>query len=312
MTTASLLRALALLSPLALGACGSSSDDGARSPAQGAPSGGSATDAAGGAGGAGSSNADGSVASDGGAPSRCVVDASGVTCEHQVTTVSGRTVAYASPLGAAPPAGWPAVLYFQGSFVAGDTGFAAVPSAQFGMYQLTLTIKALLDRGYAVVAPDASGGSVWETNVPPYAQSWSGCSDDVLMQGLFSAMDSGGLGHVDSTHLFAMGISSGGFMTSRMAVSYPGRFRALADHSGSYATCSTLCNVPTPLPSDHPPILFLRGEKDTLVPGSSVTPYLDALGAEGHVAKLVTDPDAGHEWLAAGRTAIPDWFDAHR
>ena len=49
-----------------------------------------------------------------------------------------------------------------------------------------------------------------------------------------------------------------------------------------------------------------------LVPASSVEPYLDALVAEGHEAKLVTDPAAGHEWLAAGRTAIPDWFDAHR
>ena len=99
-------------------------------------------------------------------------------------------------------------------------------------------------------------------------------------------------------------------MTSRMAVSYPGRFRALVDHSGSYATCSTLCTVPE-LPTDHPPILFLRGESDMLVPASSVQPYLDALVEAGHEAKLVTDPNAGHQWLDAGPTLVPDWFDAH-
>jgi dienelactone hydrolase len=309
MTTARLLRAIALVSPLALSACGSSSDHAASSPSPGAPGGGSASDAA--AGGPGSSVPDASATTDGGVSSPCVVDASGATCEHTVTTVSGRTVAYASPRGVAPAAGWPTVLYFQGSFVAGDTAFSAAPGAQFGMYELTLTIKALLERGYVVVAPDASGGSVWETNVPPYAQSWSGSSDDVFMQGLFASMAAGGLGRVDPARLYAMGISSGGFMTSRMAVSYAGRFRALADHSGSYATCSTLCTVPTPLPADHPPILFLRGEKDMLVPGSSLTPYLDALVAEGHEAKLITDPAAGHQWLAAGPTAIPAWFDAH-
>jgi dipeptidyl aminopeptidase/acylaminoacyl peptidase len=307
MITARLLRTIALVFPLALAACGSSADH-ASAPSPATPDGGSASDAA--AGGAGSSDPDAS-ATGSRASSACVVDASGATCEHMVTTVSGRTVAYASPHGVAPAAGWPAVLYFQGSFVAGDTAFAAVPGAQFGMYQLTLTIKSLLDRGYAVVAPDASGSSVWETNVPPYAQSWSGSSDDVFMEALFAAMASGTLGRIDPARLYAMGISSGGFMTSRMAVSYAGRFRALADHSGSYATCSTLCNVPTPLPSDHPPILFLRGEQDMLVPGSSVTPYLDALVAEGHEARLVTDPAAGHEWLAAGVTAIPAWFDAH-
>lgn len=309
MTTARLLRTLALTLPLALAACGSSSDHAATAPAPVTNGGGSVTDDA--AGGPAPGDPDAGAPSDGGVSAPCVVNASGVTCEHLVTTVFGRTVAHSSPRGVAPAAGWPTVLYFQGSFVAGDTAFSAAPGAQFGMYQLTLTIKALLDRGYAVVAPDASGGSVWETNVPPYAQSWSGSSDDVFMQALLTALGSGVLGHVDTARLYAMGISSGGFMTSRMAVSYAGRFRALADHSGSYATCSTLCNVPTPLPADHPPILFLRGEKDMLVPGSSVTPYLDALVAEGHEAKLVTDPAAGHEWLAAGVTAIPAWFDGH-
>ncbi len=307
-------RSLAALFLIGLGACSSGADGGPALAPGNAPTGNDAPSGTGPTADAGA-NVDASKAEEdaGGnaKPSRCKVDASGITCAHDVTTVEGRTVAYASPLGVAPAAGWPTVLYFQGSYVAGHTAFTAVPGAKFGLYELTRTIQALLDRGYAVIGPDAKNGSVWETNIPPSSVSWSGCSDDLFMQSLFTAMASGKLGPVNSARLYAMGISSGGFMTSRMAVSYPGKFRALADHSGSYATCSTLCFVPTPLPSDHAPILFLQGAKDLLVPTTSVKPYLDALLAEGHTAKLVTDPDAGHEWLAAGATEIPAWFDAH-
>jgi poly(3-hydroxyoctanoate) depolymerase len=255
-----------------------------------------------------------SEAGDAGLGSRCVVDNTGVTCQSESLSLSDsittRLVTYETPLGTPPSAGWPTVIYFQGSFLPGHTAFAAVPTAAFGMYELTLTIKALLDGGYAVLSPDATadGSTYWETNIPPYATDWSGCPDDVLMNNIFSSISGGAFGPLDSGRLYAMGLSSGGFMTSRMAVSYPGKFRALADHSGSYATCGPTCYVPTPLPVGHPPILFLHGDEDTIVPMTSVQPYLDALNAESFTTKLVTDPTAGHQWLDAGPTVIPAWF----
>jgi poly(3-hydroxybutyrate) depolymerase len=248
--------------------------------------------------------------------SRCQVSASDVACEHQLTTIkdsgSDRNVAYEVPIGDPPAGGWPAAIYYQGSFVAGSTAFTAQVSAPFGEANLALTIKALLDQGFAVIAPDASGGGFWETNIPPYSISWSGSPDDVFITNLLGAVASGTFGPLDPTHLYAMGISSGGFMTSRMAVSYPGKFRALADHSGSYATCSIVCAVPTPLPADHPPTLFLHGDLDAIVPLSSIQPYLDDLQQEGHQVQYVSDHDGGHEWLPEGATAIPAWFAAHR
>jgi predicted esterase len=132
------------------------------------------------------------------------------------------------------------------------------------------------------------------------------------MQNLFKASEAGNFGPINRGRLYAMGISSGGYMTSRMAVSYPGKFRALADGSGSYATCSSTCTVPTPLPTDHPPTLFLHGDADNIVPMSTVQSYVDALRAEGHEVKVVTDADAGHEWLVEGPAAIPASFDLHR
>jgi poly(3-hydroxyoctanoate) depolymerase len=245
-------------------------------------------------------------------PSRCTVETDRIACEHEVKTIAGRSVAFAVPAGTAPQGGWPAVVYFQGSFVAGSTAFEAERGATFNMYALTTTMKDLLDRGFAVVAPDAREGLFWQSNVPPYSIAWSGCADDVFMNALFAEIAAGSFGAIDEGHLHAMGISSGGFMTSRMAVSYAGKFRSLAIHSGSYATCGKLCDVPTPLPKDHPPTLFVHGGEDSVVSPSVMEPYLAALVAEGHETKLVKDPLGGHEWLDVAVGAIPAWFDAHR
>ncbi|MBL0220325.1 MAG: dienelactone hydrolase family protein [Myxococcales bacterium] len=245
-------------------------------------------------------------------PSRCAVAGTQITCSSHSLVIGGRTVTYELPNATAPAAGWPLVVFYQGSFIPGSRAFSASTSDSFGQFELTSTIKALLDRGYAVVAPDAqSNGSLyWQTNVPPYATNWTGCDDDVFIVQLIAAATAGTFGPLDPTRRYAMGISSGGFMTSRMAVSYAGKFRALAVASGSYATCGATCTVPV-LPADHPPTLFLHGDQDPTVPMSSMTPYRDKLAAEGFVVKTVIHPGAGHEWLPEGKTAIPDWFDAH-
>jgi poly(3-hydroxyoctanoate) depolymerase len=246
-----------------------------------------------------------------GAP-RCTKNGATLTCTSESVRVGGRTVTYQVPLGAAPAAGWPVVVFYQGSFIPGSHAFSATMGDQFGQYELTSTVAALLDRGYAVIAPNAlgDGSQYWQTNVPPYATSWAGCDDDVFVRALLAAMAATTFGPLDASHRYAIGISSGGFMTSRMAVSYAGTFRALAIASASYATCGATCSVPA-LPADHPPALFLHGGDDQIVPESAMTPYRDALLAAGHVAQAIVDANAGHEWLPEAKTAVPDWFDAH-
>jgi len=161
---------------------------------------------------------------DGSLASRCQIAAMQIICEHDSMSLNDSTadrdVAYEVPLGVAPAAGWPVVIYYQGSFVTSTSAFSAQVGAPFGEYNLTLTIKALLDGGYAVIAPNAAmmGSTFWETNVPPYSASWSGSPDDVLVTHLLAAISSGTFGKIDPSRLYAMGISSGGFMTSRMAI----------------------------------------------------------------------------------------------
>jgi poly(3-hydroxybutyrate) depolymerase len=112
--------------------------------------------------------------------------------------------------------------------------------------------------------------------------------------------------------LYATGISSGGYMTSRMAVSYAGMFRALAIASASYATClGAVCSVPSVLPGDHPPTLFLHGTIDTIVPIETMRPYHERLEAQGIATDVDEDPTAGHQWLDDSPERITAWFEAH-
>jgi dipeptidyl aminopeptidase/acylaminoacyl peptidase len=179
--------------------------------------------------------------------------------------------------------------------------------------QITV-IKELLDGGYAVITPTADGaGFAWDTNFPPWSVSWPGAPDDVFLQALFTAIDGGDLGPLSASRWYATGVSSGGYMTSRMAVSYQGRFKALAIAAGSYATCAggfPACAVPA-LPADHPPTLFLQGGADPFVPITQMYDYYDVLTADGFETKAVIDPLMAHGWIAASPAEVHAWFNAH-
>ncbi|MDF2692672.1 MAG: Dipeptidyl aminopeptidase/acylaminoacyl-peptidase [Labilithrix sp.] len=247
--------------------------------------------------------------------SRCELSPDTVKCSsHELSLkakVVPRKVFYEVPLGTPPAKGWPVVFFFQGSFFPAPNAFEGNKSDPFGRYDLALTVKELLDHGYAILAPNAPGAgtTAWETNVPPWMVAWETSSDHAFMLSIFEALDLGAFGPLDGTRLYATGISSGGFMTSRMAISYAGKFKALAVHSASYATCGAVCLVPAPLPSDHPPTLFLHGGQDLIVRPSTMESYRDELTSEGRKVKTVVDPDVGHAWLPAGPNAVRTWFD---
>ena len=312
--------AMALALPCACGDASSAES----SPSNGGHDGGTHGDDAGApsaardAGGDAASSGDAAVGADGQAASRCTATATQVSCTYQQETVpipgGSRTVYWQVPLGKPSGAGWPVVLVYQGSFFEASTFFFGATSDVFGQYYGALMVKNLLDAGFAVIAPDAAvnGSTYWETNIPPYSTDWGPAPDNALVDALFTQIASGSLGPLDGARLYATGPSSGGYMTSRMAVSYQGRFRALAIESASYATCGgPACTIPTPLPSDHPPTLFLHGGMDPLVPVSTMEAYNSDLLAEGKQTKVVIDPNATHQWIAAAPTEVPAWFEAH-
>ncbi len=267
-------------------------------------------------------DADGGLTpTDGGFDSRCTQTADTLHCAHHTLLVSpgglglgNRAVHWQVPLGTPPDAGWPVVLMFQGSFFSADTFWDGTTSMPYGGWNQGHVLRALLDLGFAVITPKTrfDGAYYWDTNVVGFSGNWSTSDDHHLLLQIFDSIRAGTFGPLSSTRWYATGISSGGYMTSRMALSYPGKFRALAVESASWATCAgALCSIPPPLPADHPPTLLLHGERDDIVPISTMRLYEGALKAQGTEVKVVTDADAGHAWLDASPGEVPAWFVAH-
>lgn len=247
----------------------------------------------------------------------CTVTATTVDCTYQrrdlpvdLLGLVKRRVYFQQPQGTPPLGGWPVVLLFQGTFFSAELSFHGIQGEPFGAYYQALTVKQLLDAGFAVVAPQTHlvGTTFWDTNIPPWSLAWELSPDHSFMLAIFDAIESGKLGALNAFRLYATGISSGGYMTSRMAVSYQGRFKALAVNSGSYATCGgPLCIVPA-LPDGHPPTLFLHGQDDLIVPVWTMDLYHTRLVAEGHKTQVILHDGAGHAWIPEAPSAIVSWF----
>lgn len=251
---------------------------------------------------------------------RCRASDEAIECTYNVTKVRAsllgnrRKVQWQLPSGNPPSAGWPAALFFHGTGFPGHYNFAAEKDDPYGGYYQAQTTAKLLDAGYAVIVPNGFAEVGWLTNVPPYSLNWDlpGNPDRYMLERLFEQMEAGDYGPLDLEHLYALGISSGGYMTSRMAVSYPGRFRALAIVSAAYATCfGPLCRIPK-LPEDHPPTLFLHGLRDATVPAWTAKQYQRKLKKQGVETRMVTSARTGHAWIAQAPDEILGWFESHR
>jgi pimeloyl-ACP methyl ester carboxylesterase len=257
---------------------------------------------------------------DAGAPvtAPCVLDGDQLTCEYTTFDVEvsdpvplRRVVHVGLPNGTPPARGWPTVFLFQGSLFSARLSWTARRDDPLGAFAQASTVESLLAAGFAVLTPEVRlfGVTYWDTNVPQWALFWSSSPDHHFMLELLEGVEAGTFGPLDGERLYAGGISSGGYMTSRMALSYPGRFRALAVVAGSWATCAgPVCVLPETLPADHPPTLFLHGEEDPVVPIRTMRRYEEALRAQGTETRVVVDPTARHQFIDAAATEVRDFF----
>jgi pimeloyl-ACP methyl ester carboxylesterase len=258
------------------------------------------------------------------AASPCTETVSGtsttLSCTYKSKTVTSnygipRIVRYQLPDGTAPLGGWPAVLLYQPSVF--PIFWAAPDYTPAGAYYQVQTIQALLDAGYAVIEPPTNYARLyqfWDTNIPGMDTytNYTTTDDYGLLNKVINGVASGQYGPINGSRLYATGMSSGGYNTSRMAVSWPGRFRALAIQSASYANClGPSCNIPAYLPFNHPPTLFLHGADDYTVQPSTMLPYHDKLQAMGKDVRKVVVPGIGHEYLPMAPDEIVAWFDSH-
>ncbi len=259
------------------------------------------------------------------AGSVCTASWSTLDCHASSTTLTvdgtAREVLWKLPAGTPPAGGWPVVLAFHGTNDPASKHFAwsswsAVDNAYGGYYQ-TKTVQGLLDAGFAVLAPKArlrAGGIYWDTNVAPFAFDWDSAPDGALVERLFDEIEAGTFGPLDVDRKYAMGLSSGGYMASRLAVSYPGEVQAIALQSASYATCisSLPCSVTdADLPEEHAATLLMAGYWDATVPLYTIDDYAYALEDNGTPVELQVVGNAAHQWTSWSPAWVLGWFQAH-
>ncbi len=256
-------------------------------------------------------------------PSRCAVDAAEgtITCDFEVATIEvtagvlteSREVLWQVPLTAPPPGGYPVAILFHGTQVPAELQWEGDDGALGelgGLWYQVSVVKELLDAGFAVLTPRSQVIGYWNTNAVPWSALWDTAPDHALMVELIARIASGTFGDLDVDRLYPGGISSGGYMASRVALTYGG-VKAAAVHSASYMTCAAAFCVVPELPDTHPPTLFLHGQLDAVVPVLTMELYRDALNDLGVATETVVDPEVGHAWIPASPEAIRDWFLAH-
>lgn len=237
-----------------------------------------------------------------------------------------RHVRWQVPEGTPPAGGWRTAFFYNGTTPTDLDPFVKHPLLlnAFGMDFSPKIFQELLDNPgggghkYASFAPNPPASGVltqfWHTNVVvPYAAS----CDYSFFNDFFNEIKNGAYGAASQYNMsqrYAYGISSGGYNTSRMAVTYNGSsvWKALAVISASYATCAgPLCSVPS-LPANHPPTKFYHGSLDLIVPMFTMEQYYDKLIAAGKETSRSIH-SGGHELSEdnLGYGGVKSWFDSH-
>jgi len=240
-----------------------------------------------------------------------------IACSHQslVLPNSNRTVFFQTPLGTPPRNGFPLAVFFQGSFASPQFGWSVAAIVPLNGIQQADTFRALLDAGFAVLAPTAIRGLFWQTNLPPYnifPNQWVNSDDYAMIVELLDAANSPARrfgAPLDVSNAFAFGVSSGGYQSSRVAVDMSSRFRAVVVSNGAYMTCAGgLCLTPKTVPANHSPTRFLYGGNDTLVPAQTTVDYYNALVRSNVSTDVVVCATCAHEWIPGSATAVVSWF----
>lgn len=236
-----------------------------------------------------------------------------IKCPHIETTlfkgtINQREVLWALPKKLPPLRGFPVVILSQGSWF--PIEFERPAYLPFGAIHEVGLIQKLLDSGYAVIAPRATLNLGWITNLP--RREYEKTADYKVLNEVINRIKTLRFGPLNRNRIYATGISSGGYNTSRLTITFPNTFKAIAIQSGSYATClGILCNLPDELPTNHAPTLFVHGKKDIAVPLFTAQKYHELLVDHGIESEIYVDQELGHGWSKDSPRVIVDWFNRH-
>lgn len=296
-----------------------------------------------------------------------------IRCHFQQTTVGGRKVLYQIPQTPASEGGYPLVVMLECWNAETESAFVGhaecekdgemQPCKYDAHLNKAKVTKELLENGYAVVAPAAatyssdfgqSLGNFWETNKegakwhdkvePPAISSWREAGeghDRYMLSALYEEVAKGTWAQFNLRRLHAVGFSSGGFMTSRLAVNplhEDRRFASLVVVGAGIFYCpmsifggceppEVSVSSPHLQPTHHAPTLLLHCNEDEFVDSKVSSLYQKQLKANGVTAQFASldggshmteykeadspNTDCGHNWPASSHKWVRYWFDTH-
>lgn len=177
--------------------------------------------------------------------------------------------------------------------------------------QSSFTNEALR-RGFLVIAPDSiepicEGVKQWDhTN-----QS----IDFPFFENIFSWTTNAW----GAEKIYVVGMSSGGFMTERLALTYPQMIDAVVIHSGGSPengpinkneTCKLDFNTNAlSIPTTHPPTYILHGDSDRLVDYEIGLNLYTNLIKSGIETEMYTKKWGRHLWFSDHNVAILEWLN---
>ena len=158
------------------------------------------------------------------------------------------------------------------------------------------------ERGYVVACPAGPNGSWHERpdgSVGVVKEGITGIITDVKNEIIRQR-------HIDTTRIYLMGASSGGFAV----------YAAVADSPYTYAAAASVCAYFPPEyvgKLKYTPMLLFNAQKDRRIPIEKMREHKDKLAMAGGIVKMVETPGRNGEYrnMEVYRVLF-DWFDAHQ
>lgn len=181
---------------------------------------------------------------------------------------------------------WPLVLFLHG---AGERGSDLDLAALHGPPKL---VDAGQEFPFVLVTPQCADTSQWVAELTVLS---------ALLDEVAAAY------RIDSTRVYATGLSMGGYGTWSLAVRYPERFAAIAPICGGMW-------LQSPAPIRDLPVWTFHGEEDDVVPISFTEEVVAELQSLGSDVRFTRYPGVGHDsWTETYENPeFYDWLLSHR
>jgi len=234
---------------------------------------------------------------------------------YELKEISGRHVYCVHPEGMPPANGWRVIILLHGRGQSGGAWFGKGP---LSMGEQKTFPQDALRANYAILAPDSgknpiSGARQWDCMHRVVERS----EDLLFFRDLLNWVKKNDWARLDAGQAYVAGISSGGFMASRLAHVFPSRIRAVCIVSAGNADSVKMghklvsifdSSTTQTISVSHPSALILHGTADRLVPVDMARRYFHDLQAAGVRVRYEEIPGGRHAWHAAFNKIILEWF----